>query len=244
MTAKKKAPAKKAAPAAAKAVATRTTNLPVNPTELLKKQLADANQRVGQSEAKRVKIGLTGFTAPDGSTGNTLEVVVVDYTLVHSYYNSAYDPDRIVPPVCYANNRIFNELAPVPDAPEPQSDSCGICPMNRFESAPNGKAKACRNSRLLAILPLDALDSAPLWTFSVAPTSTKIWDGYVRDLMKMNLTPMFAATKIGFDVFKTWAKPNFNAMAPLNADEVSKVMTRLEEARVLIDAIPDFDRDS
>lgn len=221
----------------------KATNLPVNPTELLKQQLADANQRVGQSEARRVKLSIAGFTAPDQSEGKTLEVVVIDYTMVHSYFTTQYDPDDIQPPVCHANNRIFQELAPVEGCPEPQSDTCAVCPQNRFGSAANGKAKACRNYRLLAIVPAGNIDGAPIWTFSVAPTSTRRWDDYVRDLMKDNLTPMFAKTKIGFEVHKTYAKPTFELMEPMSEEETAVAIARLEEARNVIDQLPDWSDD-
>ena len=218
----------------------KSTNLPINPTDLLKKQIAEANQRIGQSEAKRVKLSVTGFTDPNGDVGEKLEVVVVDYTMIHSYFDKAYDPDNIEPPKCYANNRIFQELAPVEDAPEPQADSCAICPQNRFGSAANGKAKACRNYRLLAVIPASKIDSAPVWTFSVSPTSTRRWDDYVRELMKSNLTPMFAKTEISFERVKTYAKPIFEMLEPLTEEETAAAIGRLEEAKQILDQTPDW----
>jgi len=219
---------------------TKTSNLPINPTELLKQQLAQANERVAQSEARRIKIGVQGFTAPDGSVGDALEVVVVDYTITHSFFEDSYDPDNIVPPLCHSNSRVFQELAPVEGCPSPQAEGCAVCPQNRFGSAPNGRAKACRNYRLLAVLPVDALDSAPIWTFSVAPTSTGRWDNYVRDLRHENLTPMFAKTKVTFELAGTYAKPQFEMLEPLGKNEVASVIARLDEARQILDMRPDW----
>ena len=221
-----------------------TKNLPVNPTELLKKQLAEANTRVGQSDAKRIAITIAGFQDPNGIIGPELEIIVVDYTLVHSYFDQEYDADNIVPPVCYANNRIFQELSPIKESPDPQADNCAICPMNQFKSAPNKRAKACRNSRLLAVLPPGDISTAPMWTFSVSPTSTSRWDGHVKELMQHNLTPMFAVVKMTFEpVGKTYAKPVFTLLRPLTGEETTDVIGRLEEARELIDQIPDWSED-
>lgn len=219
---------------------TKTSNLPVNPTELLKKQLAAANERVGQSDAKRVKITIAGFVDPSGSTGPELDVTVIDYTLIHAYYDKPYDADLIIPPVCYANNRIFMELGPHPDAPKPQNPTCGSCAMNRFKSAPNGKAKACRNSRLLAIVPSNNIEGAPMWTFSVAPTSTSRWDNYCKELMRHNLTPMFARTKMTFEVAGTYAKPVIELIEPLDKTGTAAAISRLDEARELLDMVPDW----
>jgi len=218
----------------------KTTNLPINPTELLKTQLAQANKRVGQTEARRIKISITGFTDPAGITGPELEIVVIDYSLTHSYFPGAYDPDNIVPPVCHSNSRTFQELAPVEGAPEPQADSCAVCPMNRFKSAPNGKAKACRNYRLLAVVPANDLEGAPLWTFSVAPTSTTRWDAYNKALNHEGLTPMFVKTKVTFEVAGTYAKPIFEMGETLNEQEIAAAISRLEEAREMIDLRPDW----
>jgi hypothetical protein len=217
-----------------------TKNLPVNPTALLKKQLAEAQTRIGQGEGRRIKISIAGFQDPNGVVGSQLEVVVIDYTLVHSYFDKPYDADNIFPPVCYANDRVFAALAPVSDSPDPQADSCAVCPMNRFKSAPNKKAKACRNSRLLAIVPANDIAGAPLWTFSVAPTSTSRWDSYNTELMKLNLTPMFAKTKIEFEAAGTYAKPIFSVMEPLSKQETSDAIARLPEARDVIDLQPDW----
>lgn len=218
----------------------KTSNLPINPTELLKKQLDETNKRIGQGSARRVKISPVGFTDPEGEQGKALQVVVVDFTLVHSYFDTPYDPDNIVPPACYANSRIFQDLSPVADVPSPQSESCSICPLNQFGSGPNGKSKACRNSRLLAIVPVGNIETAPIWTFSVAPTSITRWDSYVRELMRENLTPMFAQTEITYEVKGTYAKPIFSLLGPLDSTETASVIARLDEARDILDLLPDW----
>jgi hypothetical protein len=223
---------------------TKKTNLPVNPTELLKKQLADANKRVGQSDAKRIKLNVAGFTDPTGAVGNALEVVVIDYTLTHSYFEDEYDADNIVPPICHSNSRVFEELAPVEGCPQPQADRCSICPMNRFKSHPNGRAKACRNYRLLGVVPANNIAAAPIWTVSVSPTATKVWDDYNRELMSMNLTPMFVKTKIEFEIIKTYAKPKFSLIEALSKEETSDAIARLDEAREIIDLLPDWSEEA
>ena len=213
-----------------------------NPAALLKKNLAEANQRIAASDSSRVKVALTGFTSPGTEEeGQELNVIVVDFTLVHGWWPGAYDPDNIVDPDCYANNRVFTELAPVDESPDKQAETCAVCPQNQWGSAPVGKGKACKNSRLLAILPLDAIDTAPMWSVSASPTATKRWDKYVRELAGNNLTPLFVSTKITLVPKLKYATLQFELTEALDSDSVNAAISRLPDAVALLDRIPQWD---
>jgi hypothetical protein len=213
-----------------------------NPAALLKKNLAEANQRIAQSDSSRVSVERTGFTAPGQDEAfQKLEIIVVDYTLVHSFWPGPYDADNIVDPDCYANNRIFTDLVPHEDSPDKQAETCAVCPMNQWGSAPVGKGKACKNSRLLAILPPDGVSKAPMWTVSVSPTGTKRWDVYTRDLAKNNLTPMFVRTKITLMPGLKYASLNFELEEALDGDTVNDVIARLGDAQHLLDRPPQWE---
>ena len=213
-----------------------------SPAALLKKNLAEANKRIAQSDSSRVKVSLLGFEEPGSDeVGQELNVVVVDFTLVHGWWPSAYDPDNIVDPDCYANNRIFNDLVPVDESPDKQAESCAVCPQNAWGSAVKGKGKACKNSRLLAILPLDAISTAPMWTISASPTATKRWDAYNRELAGNNLTPLFVSTSITLVPKLKYASLQFEMIEALSSDQVNQAISRLEDAKGLLDRIPQWD---
>ncbi len=214
-----------------------------NPKELLKQQLAEQNERIAKSDSIRIKMKAgIGFQAPGQEEyGEQLDVIVVDYTLVHSFYHGAYDKENIVPPDCYANNRLFANLQPLKTSPDRQADHCAVCPQNVFGSAPNGSAKACRNSRLLAVIPADNPEKAPIWTLSIPPTSTKHWDKYVKLLMKANLAPLFVRTAITL-TDEEWILPVFNLIEAVGEDDANSAISRLEDARKILDRVPDFNQ--
>jgi len=218
----------------------------VSPQELLKKQLAGYQDAIQPSGGIRVKIDKTGIETPDGKTGKSISVIVVSYEIVHSYYSKPYDPSNITPPDCMAHGLVYNDLTPIENAPARQADACSICPMNEWKSASNGKGKACRNSRLLAILPADPdlIPDHPMWTISVPPTSIRRFDDYIVELAEdHSLTALFAVTTITQLKNTDWAAPVFKFGGVLDDAMQGAVIARLAEARSLLEREPDYDRD-
>ena len=80
-----------------------------------------------------------------------LELVVVDFVTTHNFYAGRFDKDNIVPPDCFAIGVDPKNMVPSPNAPNPQAKDCQSCPMNAWGS--DGKGKACKNGRKLAVLP-------------------------------------------------------------------------------------------
>jgi len=219
----------------------KTSKALSNPAELMKKQLADTNKRIAQSDSNRVKVNRAGFIAPGGDQGDELIVVVVDYTNVNMFYESEYDKDNITDPDCYANNRIHAELEPERKSPKLQAEVCTACPQNQWGSAPRGKGKACKNSRLLAIVPFDNIGEAPIWTISVSPTGIKRWDNYVKKLADVNLTPMFVGTKITLAKGLDYASLMFETLQKLDEGDANLIITRLEAASELLNRVPKWE---
>lgn len=80
-----------------------------------------------------------------------LDVIIVDWMkdVSREFYAKAYDPDaKATLPDCWSG------LGDKPDAKAttPQSDSCAACPKNVDGSGQNGKGKACRFKRRVAVL--------------------------------------------------------------------------------------------
>ena len=168
-------------------MATRAkANLPVNYQEQLAKEAAEISKRIATPSGDRIRFNSNrSLITPDGGEGEELEVVVVDFVSSNLFYDGPFDRDNPLPPVCFAIGEDPKTLVPSPNSPEPQASSCAECPMNAFGSAPNGKGKACKNERLMAILPPDAEADDPLWTISAGPTSIKGFDAYVGNVMRM-----------------------------------------------------------
>lgn len=214
----------------------QTANVPVNYAEQLAKEAAEIQKRIAAPSADRIRFQANrGFITPDGMEGTTLEVVIVDFMSSYMFYDGMYDRDNPQPPACFAIGPEPTMLIPSPNSPDKQSDACATCPNNQFGSSPNGKGKACKNTRLLALMPASVLDDpqgdAPIWVMAVPPTSMKAFDAYVRNLaMKHKTTPVGVVTQITMDNTVTWAAPRFEVVRPLTGDEFAPFMSRREEA--------------
>ena len=82
---------------------------------------------------------------------NQLDVIVVDWLPEPSrkFYAAAYDKDaKATLPDCWSNDGAVPEAG----AKGKQASSCAACPKNVKGSGSNGKGKACRYERRLAIL--------------------------------------------------------------------------------------------
>src|SRR5690606_23859099 len=69
--------------------------------------------------------------------GNELEVVILTAIHANTVYEDEWDPGEVSLAVCYAfgdpkADDPEAEMAPHPEAEEPQHDNCAECPMNQF----------------------------------------------------------------------------------------------------------------
>lgn len=239
---------KKPAETASTSVAVKpkvNTNM-VSIREQLAIQAAAMADRISPPSGSKIKLSPRAMTLPDGTkTPGPLEAVVVDFVAKNAYYPGAYDKDNILPPVCFAIGEIPAKLAPSPNSPEPQAKTCGECPMNAFGSAPNGKGKACKNERLMAVLPPrsekdtdeDVLN-APLWTISAGPTSIKGFDSYVGNVQRVfQMPPVGVVTTISM-ADSDYAGTLYGDPQP-NPD-LELHFSRQAEAKALLAAEPDL----
>ena len=221
------------------------SNLPINYDEQMAKEAEEIAKRIAAPTGDRIRFsGNVGFITPDGMEGDTLEVVIVDFLSANLFYDGVYDRDNPQPPACFAIGSEPSMLVPSPNSPALQAQTCSACPNNQFGSANNGKGKACKNTRLLALMPVTALDDpkedAPIWIMSVPPTSLKAFDSYVHSLaIKHKKVPIGVVTEITLDRSVTYAAPRFTVTRPLEAKEVGLFMSRREEAAQRLEVEPD-----
>lgn len=233
--------ARKSAPAAAPR---ETSNLPANLSDQMAKESAAIAARIGNTTSDRVRSeGNTRFILPDGSEGTEFECVVIDFVTHNLFYDRAYDSKNPIPPACFAIGPEPSTLVPSKNSPDKVADTCSACPNNQFDSALNGgKGKACKNSRVLAVMPLTALESDsdhPIWTFSVPPASLANFDGYVRTLINKHKTlTVGVVTSITLGEGQYFS-PKFSIVRPLTQDELKVFYPRREEAMKRLLTEPD-----
>ena len=120
------------------------------------------------------------------------------------YYAGAYDPDaKGTMPDC------FSHLGDKPDdkAKNRQAANCASCSMNIDGSGQNGKGKACRFKRKVALL-LDGDPSGDLYQFNIPAKSlfgkgngsTHPFESYCRFLVANNAAPDRVVTTIAYNL--------------------------------------------
>ena len=204
----------------------------------MRAELAGLSERTAPAGGDKIQLKGKVFTLPDGSKHDSLDVVIVDFMAVNNYYEGSFDPKSIVPPTCFAIGQIPTSLVPSKNAPVRQSDSCGGCPMNQYESATTGSGKACKNQRRLALLPPDADADTPLWIMDIPPTSLKSFDGYIRSTSsKFGVLPVGLITTITFDDTVDYPSPRFGN--PTLNENIEQHWPRRSEAMERLSAEPD-----
>ncbi len=180
------------------------------------------------------------FRLPNGQeTEGPLQGVIVDFVSQNSYYPDGFDKDELVPPTCFAINAEPSLLAPSSNSPEKQAETCASCPHNQWGTGPRGKGRACKNSRVLAVMPVDAGEDTPIWVLQVSPTAIKPFDDYVRSLVTKKIAPIQLVTEIGFDPEVDYPSLRFRAVRPLAANEFPTFMAQVPAAQSRLLTEPD-----
>ncbi|MDM0116874.1 hypothetical protein QTI66_32630 [Variovorax sp. J22R133] len=230
----------KATTTASTAVAVKKASTSVvNIQDMLKAQAALMAGRTQPATGNMIRMKGKEFLLPDGTkTAGPLDLVIVDFASRNEFYENNFDKDNIVPPVCFAIGDNPKTLVPSENSPANQSpDGCSACPMNVFGSAGNGKA--CKNVRMLAVLPPDADDDTPMWTLKVSPTGLKSFDGYVNNVARtIGTSPVGVVTTVSLDPNADYPTLRFGDPQP--NENVAVHFARQEEAREMVNAEPDL----
>lgn len=152
--------------------------LPQDLREELNAEALLIKERIGAPSGDSIGIDRNkAFRLPDGTTGAEIFVIILDWATLNQYYEGKYDPKNIQPPVCAAMGLKEKELKPVPTAPKPQAENCHDCPQNQWGS--DGKGKACKNTRVLAVVPKGTVEDGPILLLKVSPAALKHIDPYL-----------------------------------------------------------------
>jgi hypothetical protein len=205
--------------------------------EQLRRELAVLHTRVAPPAGNRISLRGRVFTMPDGSTHlGPIAAVILNWRSHNQYWAVPYDPNRLEDPICWAVSRTYDELAPSPDAPERQAERCNNCPKNVFGSAPNRKAKSCRNSRRLAIVPPDATPETEPMILSASPTAISAFESYVIGLAASEgKLPVEVVTHIAFKPDAEYPTLVFGKPKPLTDKQLAVMMTLRAKAQPMLD---------
>lgn len=156
------------------------------------------------------------------------------------FYASAYDPDAAPTlPDCWSN------LGDVPDskAANAQSTNCASCPQNIDGSGTNGKGRACRFNRRIAVV-LEGDMSGDIYQFNIPAKSlfgkgtgnTHPFESYIKFLPANGESIDRIVTQISFDEDETADVLKFTPVRHLTDEEIDVVEAAqgTQEAKTVI----------
>jgi hypothetical protein len=175
-------------------------------------------------------------------TDNKLACVILAAPVERLYYDSRYDPTKIVGPKCFAIAAIQHGMGPAKNVEAPEHTTCEGCPKNEWGSATNGgKGKACRETRRLLVIPADSIGSvAAVQTAEIAAlrppvTSLKNYASYVQTIAAtLKRPPLAVVTEIAVVVDpKTQFKVMFNMVKAI--EDMAIIQAIMARASIEVD---------
>jgi hypothetical protein len=180
------------------------------------------------------------FLLPDGEKVEVLDAVIVNFGSSNTFYAEAFNRNKVTPPACFALGMDPRTMIPSENSLDRQADACNECPNNQWGSGNGGKGKACRNSRVIALMPTNADEESPIWILQTSPTAIKHFDDYVRNLTNRGIPPLGVITQIYFDPGSTFASLRFRATAKLADEALPVYASRVKTAEQVLMAEPEY----
>jgi hypothetical protein len=198
----------------------------------LSKALADSgggstSRRITMSKGvfRRIVNGKEAGKVKDGF----LNVIVINALpkVSRQFYATAFDPDAAPTlPDCWSNQGDV----PDPKAANAQSTSCATCPQNIDGSGTNGKGRACRFNRRIAVL-LENDMSGDIYQFNIPAKSlfgkgvgnTHPFESYIKFLPANGESIDRIITQIAFDENETADVLKFTPVRHLTDEEIDVV---------------------
>lgn len=197
----------------------------------LSKSLADSgggtSRRITMSKGvfRRIVNGKEAGKVKDGH----LNVIIINALpkVSRQFYATAFDPDAAPTlPDCWSN------LGDVPDpkAANPQANNCANCPQNVEGSGTNGKGRACRFQRRIAVL-LENDMSGDIYQFNIPAKSlfgkgvgnTHPFESYTKFLPANGESIDRIITQVSFDENETADVLKFTPVRHLTDEELDIV---------------------
>jgi hypothetical protein len=208
-------------------------NNPLASSDLFK-SLQDMNKNIsgGGSGSATKKISIRGgrFRLMEGkqqvsvSKDSDLNVVIVNAAKVsRTYYEGAYDPEKVAAPTCWS----ADTQTPASDVPDDQRQAsrCADCKMN-IKGSGQGNSRACRFAQRLAI----TLEGKPSEVYQMQLPATSIFgeakgndmglQAYGRLLDAHGMPIAAVITKMRFDENSETPKLFFTPVRPLDEAEL------------------------
>ena len=189
-----------------------------------------------------IKASHSGFTVPGvGDVEAPLQVVILGFVSMKTYYDKPYNPNEIHPPACAALGiGTFESLVPQADSPDKVNDTCLGCAFNEFGTSNTGKGKKCSDYKVLAFMLPDAKVDDPIYTVRISPSGLTEFNAYTNRLNKRYQLPTVAfISELGIKPAGASVAITVKELTPIeDAPLLSNFMGRQEEAlKMLLEPI-------
>jgi len=222
-----------------KAVRRTRSKSMVSMQELERQLMEQAEQEAEKTQSgggQYLSIKGKSFVFQGADLGEELEVVIIDWTNEKAYFDVPYNADDPSAPACWALGDVKpQDLIPSDVSVKKQSEDCGSCWANAWGSSENGRGKACRDARRLALISSAQLDD-PLEDIEVVflrtpPTSCRNFDKFANGVRKVLKRPTHGIiSTIRFDEEADYEMLLFAAAEPIaNPEHLQKVLTLREQ---------------
>jgi hypothetical protein len=164
----------------------------------------------------------------DGSPLQKLPVVIIGVSpnISKQWYDSGYTEGSDAAPDCFSVNGVSPDAA----SPKKQNPTCAACPKNVFGSrvtAEGKKAKACADSRRIAVVPLGDIENevygGPMM-LRLPATSLPSLKRYVEMIERKGASLEAVATAMRFDYDVAYPKVEFEALGWLTQEQAIEVV--------------------
>lgn len=197
----------------------------------------------------RIKFKGEEYPITNPETGDpvpSLEAVLVKANphLTKQYYEAQYVDGSNSAPDCYS----LDGKKPAAEVQAPQHTNCAACPKNQFGSriSDNGKkAKACSDTRRVAVVPLSELRNESFggpMLLRVPPSALRGLAEFSEVLRKRGYPYYSVAVRIGFDMDASHPLPTFKPIRPLSEEEAQTIL-ELQSDDVTERVLADFSAD-
>jgi len=211
------------------AIVNPTVNLPIltQPDEV--REILQENLDGMIPELPRVKFpsgGGLAFEIPgedETAVASELVGVVVDQHSMNAYWSQKYDGQKNAPDCVSMDGKVGMARQDAAVAWAGGCQDCATCPLNQFGSAEDGRGKACKNMKRVALLREGEI--LPL-LITIPPTSVREWNTYMVNLTSKLKKPYSVVTKIKLTKATnasgiTYSKGVFSRVKDLSKEEVA-----------------------
>ncbi len=211
-------------------------NVPANWDEELARAAEEDSARLVVGTGNKLSVRGKKFTYQGNTLSPMPPIVIVDFVFYNAMFDSAFDPDEMTAPACFALGPVQAELHNHERSPNVQGGkepnahvpggACADCWANKFGTADQGRGKRCGNRVKAAFI--DLKGQIPLSYFEVAPTGLSNFNGYGKALAADKLPIFGVATQLKLDEEATYSVIEY-----IKSDVIrdAKMAARILEAR-------------